>query len=51
MNFTKMYITTVFRQTASDVWPTPPNLWVELAQTKNQGNTRHTYANLRVEID
>ncbi|KAL4580186.1 hypothetical protein LXL04_016368 [Taraxacum kok-saghyz] len=31
-----MHVTAVFRQTASDVWPTPPNLWVDVDQTKNQ---------------
>jgi len=25
MNLTKMHVTAVFRRTASDVWPTPPN--------------------------
>ena len=51
MNLTKMHVTAVFRRTASDVWPIPPNLWVDLDQTKNQGNTGHTYETLRVDFD
>ena len=51
MNLTKKHDTAVLKRTAGDVWPNPPNFWVELDQTKNHRSKGHIYKGLRVEND
>jgi hypothetical protein len=48
---TSKQVTAVQKRTAGDVWPNPPNLGLEFAQTKNHSNIRHINKNTRVGND